>query len=78
MVHLMLSLGFTALLLVGFRSIWHDLTRPLVMQPWDDEVGIALPAPVSAARPAMTASVTQLHHAARYRADAAQALPLAA
>lgn len=45
MAHLLLSLVFIALLGVGFRSIWHDLTRPLVMQPWDDEAMMLAPVP---------------------------------
>lgn len=45
MAHLLLSLVFVALLGVGFRSIWHDLTRPLVMQPWEDEAMMLAPAP---------------------------------
>lgn len=82
MVHLLLSLGFTALLFVGFRSIWHDLTRPLVMQPWDDEQRFALPVPAAAASATGPgASVTVLHPAVRLARPAAasvQALPLAA
>lgn len=58
MAHLLLSLVFLALLGVGFRSIWHDLTRPLVMQPWDDEAMMLAPAPVRvAAGPALAAPV---------------------
>lgn len=64
MVHLLLSLGFTALLFVGFGSIWRDLTRPLVMQPWPDEamapalavdraVQAAIPVPLHPARTAV-------------------------
>lgn len=81
MVHLLLSLGFTALLFVGFRSIWHDLTRPLVMQPWDDEQRFALPVPAAASATGPGASVTVLHQAGRLAqpaAASAQALPLAA
>ena len=44
MAHLLLSIAFAALLFVGFRSIWHDLTRPLVMQPWPDEAAALAPA----------------------------------
>jgi|LauGreDrversion4_2_1035121.scaffolds.fasta_scaffold816264_1 hypothetical protein len=76
MAHLLLSLAFVALLGVGFRSIWQDLTRPLVMQPWDDEVMVALPA--AAAVPA-SASVAVLRPIARPAQVApVQSLPLAA
>lgn len=81
MAHLLLSLVFLALLGIGFRSIWHDLTRPLVMQPWGDEVmAVALPLPARTAPLATAASVTLLNPAARREADLVpvQTLPLAA
>ncbi len=46
MVHLLLSLTFFAVMAFGLSSIWHELNRPLVMQPWDNEV-IAVERPLS-------------------------------
>lgn len=72
MAHLLLSLAFLAITAFALKSIMRDLTRPLVMQPWDDVELEPATAPVAAwARP-VTA------RAAVFRPAASYALPLAA
>jgi hypothetical protein len=48
MAHLLLSLAFLAITAFALKSIMRDLTRPLVMQPWNDVELERASAPVAA------------------------------
>lgn len=72
MVQLLVMLVFLAMLMVGAMSLFHDLTRPLIRQPLEADIGTRRVAaatpraarPVAARRTVMALPSRRAMHAA--------------